>query len=146
MATATGTQRVERSDEVPVVDRRDRAIGNGRESVGVVPVVEMSAETSPASRWSQGCSQSGGEFVQREKAEGIGSLARVEQKTEVGRRNAGRFKESFFFDIVRDQVIVVAPPNSWKNRQMRRACSRRKRSSSRSVAGWVRGAAYSARS
>ena len=48
-----------------------------------------------------------GELVEREIAEGIGCLAGVEQKTEVGRRNPGGLNEAFFLDIVGDQEVVV---------------------------------------
>ncbi len=48
-----------------------------------------------------------GEFGRSEEAEFAGGLARVEEQTEIGGRDAGRFKEAVFLDIVGDEVVVA---------------------------------------
>ena len=103
----SGLQGVERGDEVAAVDGGH---GNGQErlqSVRRVPVVKVAAVERQLCHGRVTAMHEVSELRRGQETEFAGSLARVEEQTEISGGNAGGFEEAFFLDVVGDEVVVA---------------------------------------
>src|ERR1035441_7497216 len=97
-------QSVERSNKVAAIDgRNERCIAQRLQCLGVVPVEEMPTK---GFQLGDGCKSAvcqNGKFRYRQESKFARSLARIQQKADVGWRDARSLLEALLFNIVRDK-------------------------------------------
>ena len=104
---ATRAQGIERCRQVSAIYRRNGDGPNRRERARVVPVVDVAAELLQLVVGLQAALAEFKKLRNAQIAERNRGLSRIEQQPIVRGRNASRFKQPLFLDIVRDHVVVA---------------------------------------